>query len=280
MKILFYIFGFPVHFLGLMIAIGMLAGLFIVSLEAKRKRLDFDKLFNIVIISIIAGIAGARLFYILFYNLSYYLENPVEIIKITEGGLSIHGGLATAFIVAFFYMRKHKLNFFQYADAMAPAIILGQAIGRIGCDVFGKIMTTPLFWGVQYQGQLVHPVQVYEFLLDYLVFLILWKKRKNLQYDGQVFVWYIALFSINRGIVELFRNNPIIVGWFSVSHLLSVLFIIGAFALMTFAKKRRNPNLVDNPADTRRDSLEWVRDIGITILLVVVSLVIFYTVQT
>jgi phosphatidylglycerol:prolipoprotein diacylglycerol transferase len=80
MKILFHIFGFPVHFLGLMIAIGILAGLFAAYLEAKRKQLDFDKLFNVVIISIIAGIIGARLFYILFYDLSYYMENPGDII--------------------------------------------------------------------------------------------------------------------------------------------------------------------------------------------------------
>lgn len=280
MKILFYVFGFPVHFFGVMIAIGILAGIFVAYLEVKRKKLDIDKGFDIVIYSIIAAIVGARLFYILFYDLSYYLENPMEIIKIYEGGLSIHGGLVSAFLVAVLYIRKNKLNFFQYADAMAPGIILGQAIGRIGCDVFGKVMTSPLPWGVQYQGQVLHPAQVYEFLLNYFVFFILWRKRKSIQYDGQIFVWYVILFSINRGVIEMFRTNPSIIGWFSISHLLSVLLIIGAIVLMFFAKKNSLNIVPDNMENNAGNRIGLVKDILIIFSMVVASLVIFYAVQS
>ena len=280
MKILFHVFGFPVHFFGLMIAFGILAGIYVAYLEVKRKKLDVDKSFDIAIYSIIAAIVGARLFFILFYDLSYYLENPIEIIKIYEGGLSIHGGLVSAFLAAFFYIRKNKLNFFQYADAMAPGIILGQAIGRIGCDVFGKVMASPLPWGVQYQGQLVHPAQVYEFLLNYLVFFVLWRKRKTVEYDGQIFVWYAILFSINRGVIEMFRTNPYILGWFSVSHLLSLLFIIGAVALMSLAKKRSAGILSDSMERLAGNATDLAKDSIIIFSLAVVSLVIFYAVQS
>jgi len=280
MKILFHVLGFPVHFFGLMIAIGIFAGLYVAYLEVKRKKLDFDKSFDIAIYSIIAAIVGARLFYILFYDLSYYLENPMEIIKIYEGGMSIHGGLASAFLVAFFYIRKNKLNFFQYADAMAPGIILGQAIGRIGCDVFGKVMAAPLPWGIQYQGQLLHPAQVYEFLLDYLVFFLLWRKRQTIQYDGQIFIWYTILFSVNRSVVEMFRINPYIIGWFSISHVLSILFIIGSVVLMHRAKKSDAGILHDvaEAHDRRSDNL--VIDSVMILSLAAVSLVIFYAVQS
>jgi len=88
-----------------------------------------------------------------------------------------------------FYIRKHKLSFFKYADALAPGIILGQGIGRVGCDVFGKAMTVPYAWGIEHQGQLLHPAQVYEFLLNYLVFFILWRKRKSIRYDGIILRW-------------------------------------------------------------------------------------------
>lgn len=280
MKTLFYVLGFPIHFFGVMIAIGMLAGIFIAYLEIKRKKLDIDHGFDIVIYSIIAAIVGARLFYIVFYDLSYYIDNPMEIIKIYEGGLSIHGGLVSAFLVASLYIRKNKLNFFQYADAMAPGIILGQAIGRVGCDVFGKVMSSPLSWGIQYQGQILHPAQVYEFILNYLVFFILWRKRKSIQYDGQIVTWYIILFSINRGIVEIFRTNPSIMGWVSISHLLSLLFIIGAFALMFFAKKKNDNILSDGLNGNVESKFDLIKDIASTLLLIVVSIWIYYAVQS
>jgi phosphatidylglycerol:prolipoprotein diacylglycerol transferase len=280
MKILFYVFGFPIHFFGAMIAIGMLVGMYAAYLEVKRKKLDIDNGFDIVMYSIIAAIVGARLFYIIFYDLSYYLENPMEIIRIYEGGLSIHGGLLSAFIVVSLYIRKNKINFFQYADAIAPAIILGQAIGRVGCDVFGKVMSSPLPWGIQHQGQIFHPAQVYEFLLNYLVFFILWRKRKSIQYDGQIFVWYIILFSINRGVVEIFRINPSIIGGFSIAHLLSLLFIIGGFALMFFAKKKKDNTLPDSLRGNVESKFDLIKDIAITLVLIVVSMVVFYAVQS
>lgn len=276
MKVLFSIFGYPIYFFGVMIAVGILAGLFAAYLEVKRKGLSPDKFFDLVTYSIIFAVLGARIAYIVFYDLSYYLNNPLDIIKISEGGLSIHGGLLGAFIFAFFYIRKHKLDFFKYADAIAPGIILGQGIGRVGCDVFGKVMTTPLPWGIERQGQLLHPAQVYEFLLDYLVFFILWRKRKNVKYDGQIFSWYIILFSINRGIVELLRTNPSVAGWFSVSHLLSVLFIIGAVVMMAFAKKKSKGAAEQSEPAGKWD---WLKDILITLALIAVSMFIYYTVQ-
>ncbi|WHH60160.1 prolipoprotein diacylglyceryl transferase [Petroclostridium sp. X23] len=280
MKVLFYVFGFPVHFFGLMIAVGMLAGIYVAYIEAKRKGLNVDKLFDIVLYSVIAGIVGARVFYIVFYNFGYYIKNPIEVIKINEGGLSIHGGLLAAFIVSFLYIKKHKLNFFRYADAIAPAVILGQGIGRVGCDVFGKVMTTPLSWGIEYQGQLLHPAQMYEFVLDYLVFFILWRMRKSVKYDGQIFLWYVILFSINRGIVELFRINPSVIGWFSISHLLSLLFIIGTLVVMHFLKKNASVSTSNDSIITTESKVNIAKDVFIFLVLVAVSMIIFYTVQS
>ena len=279
MKVLFTIFGIHVHFFGVMIAVGMLAGIFVAYLEVKRKGLNTEKLFDLTLYTMISAVVGARLFYIIFYNLPYYLENPVEIIKITEGGLSIHGGLIGAFIAGLIYIKKNKLSFFKYADAIAPGIILGQGIGRVGCDVFGKAMNTPMPWGVQQGGQLLHPAQVYEFILNYLVFFILWRKRKNIKYDGQLFGWYIVLFSINRSVVELFRTNPAIAGWFSVSHLLSAIFIIGALIIMFAIKKRRTMEL-DTDCDIKAvEKSSLVLDILIISAITIASLIIFYAVQ-
>lgn len=280
MKILFHVFGIPISFFGTMIALGILGGLAAAYFEVKRKKLDVERMLDLVVYSTISAIITARLFYIVFYNLSYYIKNPIDIFKVYEGGLSIHGALLGAFVFAVFYIRRHKLSFFKYADALALGLILGQGIGRVGCDVFGKVMTVPYVWGVERQGQLLHPAQVYEFLLNYLVFFILWRKRKSIKYDGQLFLWYVILFSINRGVVELFRNNPSVVGWFSISHLLSVLFIAGALLVMFVI---RNRSIVVNEIETVNKSahiMSWVKDILIILALVAVSLVIFYTVQS
>lgn len=147
--------------------------------------------------------------------------------------------------------------------------------------IWGKVMKTPLFWGVNIDGQILHPAQVYEFLLDCLVFVIPWRKRKHIKYNGQIFIWYIILFAINRGVVELFRINPIILGWFSVSHLLSLAFIAGALILLYFMKKGTlGPISVEQ--DEIEDSMEekvalnTLKDIAIVITIAAVSLFIYY----
>lgn len=273
----FDFFGISISFLGLMTAIGIILGLFVAKREVKRKGLNVDVLYNLVLYAVISGLLGARLFYVIFYNLSYYLKNPIDIIKINDGGMSIHGALFAAFIVSFIYIKKKKLSFLKYADAIAPSIILGQAIGRIGCDVFGKPMNSPYFWGVLNQGQIVHPVQVYEFILNYIVFFILWRLRKKTKYDGQLFFLYVILFALNRGIVEFFRINPLISGWFSVSHLLSLLFIAVTLISMHFVKKKPAIEIVHQESDEKNNS--FLKDILIVIAITIVSLIIYYSVQ-
>jgi len=279
MKILFHIFGLPISFLGFMTTVGVLIGIFVARGEIKRKHLNLEKLYDLALYSVIAGMIGARLFFIVFYNLNYYIENPIKIFNISEGGMSIHGGLLGAFTVSIIYVKRHHLNYFKYADAVAPAIILGQGIGRIGCDVFGRAMNKPLLWGVDYHGQLLHPVQVYEFVLNYIVFFILWRMRKNIKYDGQLFLLYIILFSLNRSIVELFRINPSIIGWFSISHLLSLVFILGSIIVMHFVKKKPFTTIDNHVLTIKERKIELIKDIFILIALILISLFIFYAIQ-
>lgn len=283
MKVLFDIFGFPIYFFGVMIALGILAGISISYKETRRKGLEPDIVYDLAIYGIGSAILGARVFYILFYNLSYYLNNPSEIIMISEGGLSIHGGLIGAFLFGLYYFRKKKLNFLKYADAIVPGIILGQAIGRVGCDVFGKVMKSSYPWGVERQGQLVHPTQVYEFLLNYMVFYLLWRKRRNIRYNGQLFVWYLVLFAFNRSIVEFFRYNPSIIEWFSISHLLSIGLILAAIIIGSLIKKKKNKscdNNIKNDENISDNRLTWLKEFIYLIVLIIISLIIFYAIQS
>lgn len=283
MKVLLSIFGIQVYFFGVMIALGLLAGIYISYKEMKRKGLEADNVYDLALYGIVSAILGARIFYIVFYNFSFYINNLSEIIKISEGGLSIHGGLIGAFLFGFYYFRNKKLNFLKYADAITPGIILGQAIGRVGCDVFGKVLTSSYPWGVERQGQLVHPTQVYEFLLNYIVFYLLWRKRKSIKYNGQLFVWYLVLFAVNRSIVELYRYNPSIMGRFSISHLLSVGLIIAAFIISILIKRKEN-KVLDHKKENEELLLDnrttGIKEFIILVILIIISLIIFYTVQS
>jgi len=267
----------PIHiyFFGLMIAIGMITGSFFAIKQANKRGISEDTILNVIIIVIISGIVGARLFYILFYNPSFYFSNPSEIIKINEGGLSIHGGIFSAIIAGYIYSRKSKISFFKLADIVALSLPLAQGIGRIGCDVFGKPMLGNFPWGINYGGQIVHPAQVYEFVLDYILFIVLWRRSYKQKFEGELFIVYLISFSVIRGVVEFFRINPVVWGPFSISHVLSLVLVIIGLILYKFlsnkSKVKINPNSDDN--------LKLSTSIITLIVLIATSLSIFYLVQ-
>lgn len=264
---------FSVYLFGVTIAVGMVAGILLANKEANRLGISEDAIFDVVLYSLLGGIAGARLVYILVYDPSYYFDNPFEIFRINAGGLSIHGGILGGVLFGIWRVRKYQLHLWQTADLLAPALILGQAIGRIGCDVFGLPMANPYFWGVEVDGILVHPAQIYELTLDYILFGWLWIKRNSASYQGQIFVHYLLGFSVIRSIVELFRYNPEVFGLLSVSHLLGFAGIITGLLLRQYLKKRYP--LAANKQDRGSVLITFI----VTALFIVVSAGVYYFVQ-
>lgn len=271
---LFSIGPFTLHFFGLMIGIGAIVGLLLVIKEAKRRGLNHNQLTDGIMFSIIAGIIGARIVYIVIYDPAYYLANPAKIFHITEGGLSIHGGILGGLLFGLWFMKRHKMPIWQTLDLIAPSLILAQGISRIGCDVFGGPILNGLPWGIEKNGQLLHPAQAYEFLLDYLLFGYLWLRLKKSSYHGQVFLHYLIGFMVIRGIVEFVRINPLVVGPFSVSHVMSIIGIIIALILM---KNIRKSGQIKSNITLSRN--EYNKTALSVIGLIVVSLVIYYGVQ-
>ncbi|MGK0465567.1 prolipoprotein diacylglyceryl transferase [Clostridium sp.] len=275
MKELFSIGPFHVYFFGLMIAISIISAVSFAEWQAKKRGIKDEIMFNLAIIGVIAGVVGARLFYILFYNPSFYFSHPMDIFKIAEGGLSIHGGIFVALVAGYFYSVKVKVSFFKLADIAVMAVILAQGIGRVGCDVFGKVMTNIMPWGINIGGNILHPAQVYEFILDYILFIILWRKSEKQKYEGELFVIYIIGFPIIRGIVEFFRINPVIWGPFSISHLLSLVFIIGGLIIYAYLKRNGNYEI----KNYEEIMIPMYLKIICLIILITVSLIAFYMVQ-
>lgn len=271
---LFSIGPLTFYFFGLMIAIGASVGLFIFTREAKRRGYDHNALMDIAIYSLIGGIIGARITYILVYNPSYYFANPIEIFHITEGGLSIHGGILGGLLVGYWFLKRRKIPIWETLDMVAPALIIAQGISRIGCDVFGGPISSGLPWGVEKYGEYLHPAQAYEFLLDYLLFGYLWLRLKKPSYSGQVFIHYLIGFLVIRGIVEFTRVNPMVFGPFSVSHVMSLIGIIIALILVKYRKKHKLINQ-ENVIKTN----EYLKTGLFVLVMMTVSLAIYYLVQ-
>jgi len=192
-RILFHLGPFIVYTFGASIAVGTLIAIWLADREANRVGMDADQVYTLSIIILAAGILGALLFFVMFYDPIYYWQHPMDILKIYEGGLSIHGGILGAILIGLWYTRRKALSFWAVADLLAPAAVLAQGIARVGCDIYGKVMAAPWPWGVQVQGQLVHPVQIYETLLDLTLFIFLWGKRQRQRYSGQVFIYCLIL---------------------------------------------------------------------------------------
>lgn len=270
---IFKIGHFSIYLFGVTIALGMLVGTAIMIKEAKRKGMNVDKLTDLAIYTIIASLIGARLYYVVAFNLEYYLANPKAIIFVRDGGLSIQGALIFGIVFAFWYTKKKKISFWKAADTFVPGIIMGQAIGRIGCDVFGIPMEKAYPWGIMVNSQLLHPAQIYEALLDLFLFTYLWRGRNKVKYNGELFIKYVIGFSIIRAIVEIFRSNPIAFGPFTIAHVTSFVIIFIAVLIDRYIRKRNEIQYDDR---SKKTSIVASTDYIIIVLLAGISTWFYY----
>ena len=207
---------------GLLLAISFLLGIWLAGFEARRKGLETSLIYDFSPYIIILGLIGARLYYVLFFDLKWYAGHPLDIFAIWKGGLAIHGGIIGAAIAGVWFVRKRDILFFKFADTLTPSFIIGQAIGRLGCFLNGCCFGTPtdLPWAIRfpqgssaynYYGSSVplHPTQLYHIFADASIFIVIWLLRKRLRTDGFVFFLYLILYSAMRFIIEYFRQDSL-----------------------------------------------------------------------
>jgi len=187
---------FTIYSYGMMVAIAFLLGVFIARIEASRKKIKQELLHDFSFYLLIGSITGARVYYVIFFGLREFLENPLSIFMVWQGGLSIHGAIFAGIITGIIYTKARKISFWELADTIAPSIILGQAIGRIGCFLNGCC------YGIN-----GHPAQLYELALDFIGFLLLWNLREKVKFIGALFLLYLMLYSAIRIIVSQFRAD-------------------------------------------------------------------------
>lgn len=255
--IAFTILNIPIRWYGVLIALGMILGITITRYTCKLKGASFDKFIDLLILVLPMAIIGARLYYVLF-ELDYYKNNLIEIFNIREGGLAIHGGVILGVLTAAIYIKIKKLEFFKYADAAAPGLILGQAIGRWGNffnqEAHGGPVSTefikrfPEFIqrGMLIDGQYYHPTFLYESLWNFLVFIVLILILKKFKKDGLAAFSYIGLYSIGRFFIEGMRTDSLMLGGLRVAQLVSlggILFWISALIYYYIKRKSIEHNV-------------------------------------
>ncbi len=254
--IAFSIGNLDVHYYGIIMSLSMLIGILTILLIRKKYFKDIltDTVFDISLITIIWGVVGARIYYVLA-DYKYFIQHPIEIGAIWNGGISIQGAILGALIAGLYYTNKHKLNFLRYADLFVFGLVAGQIAGRWGnffnSEAFGLPCTLP--WKlyiplsnrpVEYiLNEYFHPAFLYESVLNIIVFIILFIMLNSLKNrkDGIIFFLYIILYSIVRILVETIRIDSVLnIGIFHIAHITSFIFIIIALTGVFFIYKKIN----------------------------------------
>jgi phosphatidylglycerol:prolipoprotein diacylglycerol transferase len=248
----FSIGGVKVHWYGLMYVVGFIAGWWLARRRAMApgstwKPADVD---DLIFFAAVGVIVGGRLGWILVYGFDALREDPLAIIRVWQGGMSFHGGLAGVMIAVALFARRRGRRIADVFDFTAPLPAVGLCAGRIGNFINGELWGKPtdLPWGMPVDGEVLHPSQLYEAALEGVVlFALLWwftsKPRPRLAPAGL----FLSLYAIFRIAVEFVRVPDadigyLAFGWLTMGQLLSLPVLAVGLAMLAWAYTRRQPS--------------------------------------
>ena len=240
------------HTYGLFLALGLLAGLMVTWRIREREGIDSRQVLEMALLMILAGVIGSRGLYV-FMNMSQYRNRPMDILKIWEGGFVFAGGIICVFSIIALYARRRRLSFFKLGDLWAPAVAIGQGIGRIGCFFAGCCygMPTDLKWGVVFTNPhslaplnvALHPTQLYSAASGFAIFIVLLLLHSKKKFEGQVLLWFLILHSTARLAIERFRGDErgvLLSGNMTTTQLAATVILMAAVITLFFVKAKRS----------------------------------------
>ncbi len=245
--------SFPIYWYGILIVVGALVGAFIATREARRRGMDPDHVWNALLVALILGVIGARLYHVISspagtnIGFQYYVENPIEILNFRQGGLGIYGAVAGGILALYLYARWAKINFLQLIDISIPGLAIAQAIGRWG-NFFNQELygyPTDLPWAIPIDAAHrlpmfadltrfpvetthFHPTFLYESLWDLGMGLLLlfiamrWTKEKN----GDLFLLWGVLYGIGRFLVEFQRPDAWTISGVATAQIIGLALVV------------------------------------------------------
>jgi phosphatidylglycerol:prolipoprotein diacylglycerol transferase len=204
---------------------------------------------------LIAGLVGAKLL-LLAVEWGHYSRNPRELFSLVQSGGVFYGGLIGALPVAWWYARRHALSGWQTADVLAPAVVIGQSVGRLGCFAagccYGRPASVP--WAVTFHdeyanrvvgtpiGVPLHPTQIYESLACLVIFGILILVAGRKKFHGQVALTYVVLYAVARFVIEFYRGDfargSVFDGALSTSQFIAILMVLGAALVFPYGIRK------------------------------------------
>ncbi|MES1180882.1 MAG: prolipoprotein diacylglyceryl transferase [Verrucomicrobiota bacterium] len=214
--IAFYLGSMPIRWYGIMMALAFLAGLWTATRRARLANVSGDIIADVTLWLMLGSIVGARIVYVTTYWKQEFANGPFsEVFMIQHGGLVYYGGLIGAAITGLGYLAWKKLPAWKIADILAPSIALGSVFGRIGCLLngccYGRACDLP--WAIHFpadhetHGIGVHPTEIYDGLLNLILYVFLaWLFRRK-KFDGQIFATYLIIYAVFRSIAEYFRGD-------------------------------------------------------------------------
>jgi phosphatidylglycerol:prolipoprotein diacylglycerol transferase len=240
-----------IRWYGLMYVLGFLFAWWLARRRSQRADtpVNREQVDDLIFYAMLGVILGGRVGYSIVYGWDQFISDPLYLFKITEGGMSFHGGLAGVLIAMWLYGRKLGKTMWQMTDFVAPFVPIGLGFGRIGNFINGELWgkATDVPWGVLYRGEVLHPSQLYEALLEGLVlFLILWfysaKPRPYLAVSGL----FLLLYGVFRFYIEFYRVpdahlNYLALDWVTMGQVLSVPMIVIGGIMVVVAYRSDSP---------------------------------------
>jgi phosphatidylglycerol:prolipoprotein diacylglycerol transferase len=240
----FKIGSLAIHWYGVLVALGFIAGLWTAGRRAKLLGIAPEKVHDVGPWLILGGVGGGRVLYVISYWHEKFSTEPWwEVFAIWRGGLVFYGGLIGATAAGMGYILLKKLPLWKMADILAPSIALGYAFGRIGCLMngccYGRACDLP--WAIHFpadhatHGIGVHPTEIYDSLLNFTFYGVLaWLFRRR-KFDGEIFAIYLIGYALIRSFVEYFRGDyPVhyLGGWATPAQVISIVIITGGLLLI------------------------------------------------
>jgi prolipoprotein diacylglyceryl transferase len=215
---------------GLFLLAGVWIAISIIEKEAPRQGLSTSNLNNLILLGLVTGIVGARLWYAMRF-IDVYIENPLGLFSLNPSTLASEEGILTGMVAAWIYGRRKSLPFWPTLDALTPGLaVFGIALGLSHLssgDAFGAPSSAP--WAIELWGEYRHPSQIYETLLAVLILFILWRSREWDTFPGFTFLSWVVMTAAARLFLEAFRGESVIIlGSVRRAQVVSMVVLLGA----------------------------------------------------
>ena len=238
-----------IHWYGIMIAIGLYAGIQVALRDAPRRGVDREKLLNVSLLAAVLGILGGRLYYVVQNQPSYYFHHPEQILAVWNGGMAFFGAIFGGALAVALGCWRYRLNVWSVFDLGALGLLIGQAFGRVGNIINGDIVGYRTNgWGFEYTNihtfappnTPVQPASLYELVIALGLFVLFWWIRTRVHPEGMLAMLYVVAYSVSQFLVFFVRDNVILFAGLKQAQLTSIVtFVIGLAGMAYLYRRER-----------------------------------------